>query len=432
MVSYTALPLFSTTTGESHTPAQYTRKRKLHSCLCFLIAIVVFAGLFLFGGREIECVSNPIYVKGRPVERVIHQSWKTSKVPDVGASANAFMDAAQVGPYTPFINATRTFIILNPYSKCPQIFQDWAESWRRFHPDWEYILWTDTTNRQLIETHYPWFLSYYDRLPSNIARADTSRYFYMHKFGGMYADLDAECVRNFEDLLTPHNGTAFIAAMSTDYAHDHNIPNAWLASGKEHPFWLHVIYQIMGEVEKGTTDAEKITGPVALKRAWQAYTRRVPAREREKVTVLEPGYIYPFDWHRADPSGADTGTCWGGEPNRHVFNPATCKKELKAEGKPGQKAYMITYWTHSWSDKDNKTVVEEGEVRSEDAGTVTEGVKAEVKAKLEGKKQKHKSHGVKKEEETSKEKAGGETAAAATIPAQAQPSETGKLADPDI
>ena len=55
---------------------------------------------------------------------------------------------------------------------------------RERHPGWEYRLWTDTENRELVWEHYPWLLDLYDGLPENIMRADMARILYMHQFGG--------------------------------------------------------------------------------------------------------------------------------------------------------------------------------------------------------------------------------------------------------
>lgn len=52
--------------------------------------------------------------------RIIHQSWKTSTL--------------------------------------PAMFSEYAESWKRHNPTWEYKLWTDEDNRELVTTHYPEFL----------------------------------------------------------------------------------------------------------------------------------------------------------------------------------------------------------------------------------------------------------------------------------
>lgn len=82
--------------------------------------------------------------------------------------------------------------------------------------------------------------------------------------------------------------------MTGDTSWDHDIPNAWMASRKEHPFWLHVLGLIMKNVERrkkegGGGGAEEVTGPVALMNVWRAYHENVPVGEREPVQLLEKG-----------------------------------------------------------------------------------------------------------------------------------------------
>ncbi|KAG8908156.1 hypothetical protein FRB99_008699 [Tulasnella sp. 403] len=97
------------------------------------------------------------------VPRILHQTWKTEVLPDRW---------------------------VEPSRHC-----------RELMPDYEYMLWTDAGSRQLIADHYPWFLPTYDGYKYNIQRADAIRYFVLHRFGGVYMDLDIGCVRNIDPLL---------------------------------------------------------------------------------------------------------------------------------------------------------------------------------------------------------------------------------------
>lgn len=91
-----------------------------------------------------------------PLPLIVHQTWKTSEVPEHWKSSEA--------------------------------------SWRKVCQEngGEYRLWTDEDNRRLIETDYPWFLKDYDAYKYPIQRADAVRYFILHKYGGWYVDLDIE------------------------------------------------------------------------------------------------------------------------------------------------------------------------------------------------------------------------------------------------
>ncbi|HEY8894747.1 MAG TPA: glycosyltransferase, partial [Niastella sp.] len=83
----------------------------------------------------------------------------------------------------------------------PYPFNLLADTWKELHPDHEYKLWTDTMIREFIEEHFPVFLAKYDRYPRHIQRIDAFRYFLLLKEGGMYIDIDFECLTNISVLL---------------------------------------------------------------------------------------------------------------------------------------------------------------------------------------------------------------------------------------
>jgi len=72
----------------------------------------------------------------------------------------------------------------------PEHWRITSELVRRLNPDWQYILWTDEMNRQLIEEHFSYFLWAFDGYPYGISRADAIRYHILYRYGGVYMDLD--------------------------------------------------------------------------------------------------------------------------------------------------------------------------------------------------------------------------------------------------
>lgn len=116
----------------------------------------------------------------------------------------------------------------------------WSASWRTCFPNWTYILWTDEENRSLVARYYPWFLKKYDSLAKNIMRVDVVRYLYMHQFGGIYADLDTECLRPFQRLL---NASIVLGAMDGTWQmklREGYVQNSVMYSQPGHPFWIEV------------------------------------------------------------------------------------------------------------------------------------------------------------------------------------------------
>jgi hypothetical protein len=97
------------------------------------------------------------------IPRIIHQTWKTADIPE-------------------------------RYRAC-------QASWREYHPDWTYILWTDADIEAFVIEHFPRLLDLFQRYPDQIQRVDAARYMILFKYGGVYADLDVCCRRSFESLL---------------------------------------------------------------------------------------------------------------------------------------------------------------------------------------------------------------------------------------
>jgi mannosyltransferase OCH1-like enzyme len=80
----------------------------------------------------------------------------------------------------------------------PKEWQASVDGFRALEAEgWTYRLWTDHDNRALIQEHYPWFLAQFDAYPHGIQRADAVRYFILHRYGGVYADLDIVPKENF-------------------------------------------------------------------------------------------------------------------------------------------------------------------------------------------------------------------------------------------
>ena len=69
-------------------------------------------------------------------------------------------------------------------TELPAKFTRWSETCRKQHPDWEWVLWTDADNEELVKRHFPWLLKTYKAMPGMIYRADLVRNLYMYIYGG--------------------------------------------------------------------------------------------------------------------------------------------------------------------------------------------------------------------------------------------------------
>ena len=189
------------------------------------------------------------------IPRVIHQTWKTNEVPVAWA----------------------------PFQR----------TWREHHPDWEYRFWTDVDLRELVRRDYPWFLATYDGYKQPIRRVDAARYFIMHRYGGVYADLDFECLRPIDHLIRNHEivfglepkvHASLPIAKQGGFARI--VCNAFLASEAWHPFWDHVFERL--EASREEASPLEATGPFFLTRAYERY------REPQRVYLAEAKLLYPI------------------------------------------------------------------------------------------------------------------------------------------
>jgi hypothetical protein len=69
-------------------------------------------------------------------------------------------------------------------NQLPAKFEKWSEGCRKVHPDWEWVLWTDDDNMELVRRYMPSMLPTFEKLNGPIFRADLIRNAYMLLFGG--------------------------------------------------------------------------------------------------------------------------------------------------------------------------------------------------------------------------------------------------------
>jgi len=122
----------------------------------------------------------------------------------------------------------------------PQMYVKWIETWTQKHPGWQHWFWTLHDIRQLIARHYPDHLTLYDSYESSVFRADAGRYFILHRYGGVYVDLDMEAVRPMDAW------TWYSPCLVSEENYEHvfvireqkstNVMNGFIAAAPAHPF----------------------------------------------------------------------------------------------------------------------------------------------------------------------------------------------------
>jgi len=174
------------------------------------------------------------------------------------------------------------------------VFRDYAlrsqVSWKHFHPDFEYMFWTDDDMEQFVQTHYTWFYPTWKGFDLHIKRVDTARYCWLHFYGGIYCDLDMICKKSVNPLLAGLDVISYKTRLSMRrgliFA-----GNAWMASVKEHPLWIEMLHYTKNyprQITEEPADVLDHTGPRALGAVFASYKQKNLGC---KIKILGPDLI---------------------------------------------------------------------------------------------------------------------------------------------
>lgn len=224
-----------------------------------------------------------------PIPRIIHQLWKTDDIPARWRSAVA--------------------------------------SVRRYHPGWEYRLWTDPEIDRYVREKHPDFHPIFAGFERGIMRADVFRYILMSDLGGLYCDLDFEFLRPYE-----HDGAEVILSheFSIAYGDEINqIANYVFASAPGHPLWGDLLAELKANPPSTSTylDVVAATGPVFLTRVFGSHAY-------QGVRITEKPVFSPQRLHIAAErkilrnSGVTYGFHWGSGSWKERLTPTYARKKL--------------------------------------------------------------------------------------------------------
>ncbi|MGE0715675.1 MAG: glycosyltransferase [Alphaproteobacteria bacterium] len=223
-----------------------------------------------------------------PIPRIIHQTWKTTDLP-------------------------------RPLRRL-------RKGWMARHPGWEQRLWTDEDLRAFVRDEFPDLLAMYDGYREPICRVDLARYLILWRLGGVYADLDCECLKPIEPMLAG-------ATLAIGLEPDSHLTHGWVAERRlprllcpslvasvpGHAFWPHLLAFLRRSSEQqNVLDA---TGPCVLTAAYDAFP------EPATIDLLPAGQVYPVDKMQCREGRLHDLAFWE-ESTRH--------------------AYVVHHWAGTW------------------------------------------------------------------------------------
>ncbi len=177
------------------------------------------------------------------------------------------------------------YIWLGP-KPLPNTFERFSNSWKKFHPNWQIILWRDNDVKKFGLKNQAKF----DAATNWGAKSDIARYEILYRHGGLYIDHDFECFSSFDVL---HDSFDFYAGIVS--IHDNGDPaiaNGLIGSVPGHPILNLCINKIAMQVAVSTDfcDIMEKTGPYLFTKCFLEYART----NSDNVLALPVSYMFPM------------------------------------------------------------------------------------------------------------------------------------------
>lgn len=177
----------------------------------------------------------------------------------------------------------------------PDHFKLLGDTWKKHHPNWEYLLWNNQKMNDFILKYYPQYREVYNSFRYHVQRWDAIRYLILYSMGGMYIDFDSECFKPLDGLL---EGKECCFSLEPEehqrmYETELYFNNALMASIPGHPFMKEVIEKTFDYHPDAANagDVLSTTGPLMLIELY------LKSKYKERICLIPPKYTSPLTRH---------------------------------------------------------------------------------------------------------------------------------------
>lgn len=126
------------------------------------------------------------------------------------------------------------------------ILKSCRKSWDLLNPQFCHVIWPRTHAVQLVQHYYAEYESMFFSFPYEIQRCDFVRYCILHRYGGVYADMDYKCYKPLQDVYRRWNKhDIYLVKSPNNPGNTAFVSNSlMIARVRDHPFWKILLVQI--------------------------------------------------------------------------------------------------------------------------------------------------------------------------------------------
>lgn len=285
---------------------------------------------------ELEDIEAPSFMTSDMVADIASQEWEYNSKKNINDESGVldgytFMRNKLVGKKSRILRIPK---IIHQVYEDPagpsNLLLEISETWKEKHPDWEYRFWDKQKTGEFLENIYPEYIPKYKSFVYDVQRWDAIRYLILYQYGGLYVDMDYECIENMEPLL--NDSDCCMGMEPPMHAIQHNKPhivgNALMASVPGHDYIKCIISEVFSE-RKLSSDPGLLVmesgGPFKITQLYDAYPKK------QDITLLPSELVAPL-------SLEEIRSVLQGNENKEV--------EEKVEH-----AFAIHYFLGSWFDQ---------------------------------------------------------------------------------
>jgi len=204
------------------------------------------------------------------------------------------------------------------HNHIPEEFVKFTSNWRKLHPDWQYKLWTEETI-----SNKPQIKNLVDKCEAFSSKSNVVRLYAVYLEGGVYADMDIDWFRNFDELL---NVNSFASPETNKTNKELGLKDFHINYSK---LFCNAIFGAVTKSEWVNWQIKQLSEMVSEKPPWgpTLMTNAVEAFKNTNDFQEYPStYFYPYFWNEE----------------------YTKSEDFKNKNK---ESYVVHHWESSWDQK---------------------------------------------------------------------------------